>query len=305
MVPQTVETQAKFPCGQVSAPPFGVSFSSHFAARRACAVRKAGQAGHFSLKMPQIRATQYAVLVKRKMAPNMKKTSQKPRLAQQKAEIVELAKTQEKPLKSRTCKLPALAKRAKKRRAHKLPVSLTVPEKDRLFKVIKAPRDRALFGLLFYHGLRASEPGQLVYSDYRPGSSINLDRLKITRLKGSVSCECALVPAAAQMLRTWVRKRGHLEGPLFPSRQRGPISRFRVFQLMRRYCAAAGIPREKWHPHTLKHSTAIHLLADQREGLVDVQRHLGHRDIKSTMRYLETLDNEFNEARIRRLATWR
>ena len=113
------------------------------------------------------------------------------------------------------------------------------------------------------------------------------------------------MPAAAQMLRAWVRKRGHQEGPLFPSRQRGPISRFRIFALMRRYSAAAGIPPEKRHPHALKHSTAVHLLADKREGLMDVQRHLGHADVKSTMVYLGALSDEFNEARIRRLATWR
>jgi site-specific recombinase XerD len=235
----------------------------------------------------------------------MRKNNSIPRLAQQKTDIVELTKPQKMAGNGRTPKLPALAKGTQKRRAHKLPVCLTIPEKERFFKVIKASRDRAIFGLMYYHGLRASEPGRLAHSDFRQGSSLNLDRLKITTLKGSVSCECALVPAAAQMLRAWVRKRGHQEGPLFPSRQRGPISRFRVFQLMRRYCAAAGIPREKWHPHTLKHSTAIHLLSDKREGLVDVQRHLGHRDIKSTMRYLETLDSEFNEARIRRLATWK
>jgi site-specific recombinase XerD len=74
---------------------------------------------------------------------------------------------------------------------------------------------------------------------------------------------------------------------------------------MRRYCAAAGIPREKWHPHTLRHSTAMHLLADRREDLVSVQHHLGHADVKSTMIYLGALSDEFNESRIRRLATWR
>ena len=50
----------------------------------------------------------------------------------------------------------ALAKRPKKRRAHKLPVCLTIPEKDRFFKAIKSPRDRAIFGLMYFHGLRAS-----------------------------------------------------------------------------------------------------------------------------------------------------
>jgi integrase len=239
------------------------------------------------------------------MTTNMRKTNSKTGRAQPNPSFVALRKTPKKAGKTRVRTQPALAKRAKKRRSLKLPTSLTIVEKDRFFRVIKSPRDRALFALLYFHGLRASEPGKLTFSDYHPGSSTNLDRLNIKRAKNSVSCECSLVPAAAQMLRAWARQRGHQEGPLFQTRQRTPISRFRVFALMKRYCAAADIPARKAHPHTLKHSTAVHLLADKREGLVDVQRHLGHRDVKSTMRYLETLDNEFNEARVRRLATWR
>lgn len=235
----------------------------------------------------------------------MREKSQKPRRAQQNTDTVAPRKTPKMAGKTRSHALQAIAKGAKKRRAHKLPVCLTIPEKDRFFKAIQSPRDRAIFGLMYYHGLRASEPGRLAYSDFRQGSNTNLDRINIKRLKGSVSCECALVPEAAKLLRAWVRKRGNQEGPLFPSRQRGPISRFRVFRLMVRYCVAAGIPPEKRHPHVLKHSTAIHLLADKREGVIDVQRHLGHRDVKSTMVYLGALDDAFNEARARRLATWR
>jgi integrase len=235
----------------------------------------------------------------------MSKNSPKPQRAPQKTYTVAPRKTPKLAGNARAHKLPAFAKRPKKRRDHKLPTCLTIPEKDRLFKQIKAPRDRAIFGLMYYHALRASELGLLAYSDFRPGSSLNLDRINIKRLKGSVSCECALVPEAAKMLRAWARKRGHQEGPLFPSRQRGPISRFRIFALMRRYCAAAGIPLEKQHPHALRHSTAVHLLSDKREGLVDVQRHLGHSDIKSTMVYLGALTDEFNEQRIKRLATWK
>jgi integrase len=235
----------------------------------------------------------------------MSKDSPKTRRAQQNEYIVELTKTPKIARKARTRKLPDLAKRAKKRRSHKQPVCLTIPETARFFKVIKAPRDRGIFSLAYYHGLRASELGLLKLSDYRQGSSLNLDRIRLVRLKGSISGECAVVPAAAQAVRAWLRKRGHQEGPLFPSRQRGPISRFQIFRLMRRYCEAADIPKEKQHPHCLRHSTAVHLLADRREGVCDVQRHLGHADIRSTMVYLQGLTDEFNEQRIRRLATWR
>ena len=181
---------------------------------------------------------------------------------------------------------------------------MTVPEKDRLFKAITSVRDRAIFRLLYHHGLRATEIGKLDLASFRQGTSLELDRLYIKRLKGSISGECAMVPAAAQALRAWVRKRGYMEGPLFPSRQRGRITRGRIFQLMRQYCAAAGIPLEKAHPHALKHTCCTHLLSDKRESIVDVQRHVGHASIKNTMIYAD-LTGEANAARAKRLREWR
>jgi integrase/recombinase XerD len=181
---------------------------------------------------------------------------------------------------------------------------LTVPEKDRFFKAIESVRDRAIFRLLYHHGMRASEIGKLDFSDFRPGTKLELDRIYIKRLKGSLSGECAMIPAAALALRAWVRKRGYMEGPMFPSRQRGRITRCRIFQLMRQYCVAAGIPAEKAHPHSLKHTCCTHLLSDKRESIVDVQKHVGHASIKNTMIYAD-LTGEANEARAKRLREWR
>jgi integrase/recombinase XerD len=93
-------------------------------------------------------------------------------------------------------------------------------------------------------------------------------------------------------------------GPLFPSRQRGRITRCRIWQLMLRYCRAAGIPAEKAHPHSLKHTCCTHLLSNQRESIVDVQKHVGHASIKNTMIYAD-LTGEANEARAKRLREWR
>jgi integrase/recombinase XerD len=191
-----------------------------------------------------------------------------------------------------------------KSRLRKLVAYLTVPEKDRFFKAIESVRDRAIFRLLYHHGLRASEIGKLDFSDFRPGTKLELDRIYIKRLKGSLSGECAMIPAAALALRAWVRKRGYMEGPMFPSRQRGRITRCRIFQLMRQYCAAAGIPAEKAHPHSLKHTCCTHLLSDKRESIVDVQKHVGHASIKNTMIYAD-LTGEANEARAKRLREWR
>ena len=194
--------------------------------------------------------------------------------------------------------------KGRKRKARKLPPYMTIPEKERLFKVIDSPRDRAIFRLLYHHGLRASEIGKLQLSDYRQGSSLNLDRIYIHRLKGSVSGECAVVSTAAFAVRAWLRKRGIKPGTLFPSRLGIPISRGRIFDMMREYCRRAQIPLEKAHPHCLKHTCCTHLISDQRESIMDVQSHVGHVNIRSTMIYAQ-LTSEATEARAKRLRDWK
>jgi len=196
------------------------------------------------------------------------------------------------------------SKKGRKRAQRKSIAYMTIPEKDRFFTVIKDIRDKAIFRLLYHHGLRAREIGLLNMSDFRAGSALHLDRIFIHRLKGSISGETGMVPIAAQAVRAWVRKRGHAEGALFPSRNRLPISRKRIWELMKRYCKLAGIPAEKSHPHCLKHSCGTHLVSDQKESIIDVQKHLGHADIRNTMIYAE-LSGEANESRIKRLREWK
>jgi integrase len=195
-------------------------------------------------------------------------------------------------------------KRTGKRRAIKQPGCLTQDEKDRFFRTIKNPRDLALFKIAYHCALRASEVGMLDLDDYRRGPNLNTDRIKITRLKGSVSGEMYVTPAAAKCVRAWLRKRGQAPGPLFRSRQgcRG-VSRARVFGLFRQYAAAACLPMEKRHPHILKHSAVTHLL-EMGESIIDTQRHAGHSSIGSTMRYVN-LGSGFEAARAKRLADWR
>lgn len=194
-------------------------------------------------------------------------------------------------------------KAQKKRKQRTLPPYMTIPEKTRFFKAIDVVRDRAIFRLLYHHGLRASEIGKLQLSDYRPGSELDLDRILIHRLKGSVSGEHTVVPKAAFAVRSWLRERGIKPGPLFPSRQGTPISRNWIFELMQRYCRRAQIPPEKAHPHCLKHTCCTHLVSDQGESIMDVRAHVGHVNIRNTMIYAE-LTNEATEARAKRLRNW-
>ena len=147
------------------------------------------------------------------------------------------------------------------------------------FKVIERKRDRAIFRVLYHHGLRASEPGILDLSDFRDRDQV----LYIRRKKGSISREHALVDSAAKAIRSYIREeRGTEPGPLFPSRQgRNGIGRDQLDVLMKRYCSQAGIRPEKAHLHALKHSCGTHL-SDRGATAQEIQDWLGHRDSKST-----------------------
>lgn len=162
----------------------------------------------------------------------------------------------------------------------RLPRYLTQEETRAFFGVITAPRDRALFTIIYLYGLRVAEVGLLTRSD------IDLDRSRIVvkRLKGGAWAERPLFSAARDLLA------GHVTtlngagpaGPLFPG-NRGPLRKRQIQSLFVRYRDAAGLPATAT-AHSLRHSIATHLL-DAGVSLEFVQDHLGHQSIRSTSVY--------------------
>jgi type 1 fimbriae regulatory protein FimB len=172
---------------------------------------------------------------------------------------------------------------------------LTEEEFKRLIGVIKDPRDRAIFVICYWRGLRASEIGKLVFSSWRRSAK----RIYIERLKGSLAGEFPLSSAEQRALNAWVKVRGTEPGALFPSRESGVgrrgIGRKMLHVLMRRYALAAAIPIHLRHMHALKHSCGTHLIAKGLD-VLDVKDWLGHKDIRSTMKYLEYRNKQRDEA---------
>lgn len=118
---------------------------------------------------------------------------------------------------------------------------LTQEELKQLLSTIANKRDKALFLLAYSYGLRASEVGLLRRED------IDFDRLKvrIQRIKGSISSEYPLRPEVAKALKSYLRGRKDNSETLFPSSWGFPISRRTLDYLMKRYGDKAGIPKEK------------------------------------------------------------
>jgi len=181
-----------------------------------------------------------------------------------------------------------------------LPTHLTTAEIARFFSVIESPRDRAIFRVAYHRGLRASELGLLQLSDYQEDAQ----QILVRRLNGSESYEYKIVPIEEQALRKWIEKRGRQPGPLFCSRQHGAITRWRLNQLIKEYCKKAGIAPEKAHMHVLKHSCGVHLSAHN-ASLVELNHHLGHKSLDSTLRYLKRKSSApGRDAFARRLDNW-
>lgn len=181
---------------------------------------------------------------------------------------------------------------------------LTTAEVAALFSVIKSPRDRAAFRLIYHRGLRASELGQLQLSDWNERDGL----LYVRRGKNSISRDYRLTAIERAVLRAWLKVRGLAPGPLFPSRQkrirRGlGIHRNRLDQLFREYCRAAGVRPEKAHMHVLRHSCGTHL-SELGESAEAIQDWLGHRAASSTQIYMHFSQTRRADAAARR-ENWR
>ena len=161
-------------------------------------------------------------------------------------------------------------------------VHLSKDEVERFFAAIPLDnmRDRLLFEMMYRYGLRRREAA-LIRREHIS------ERIWITRLKGGVSGEYPIHPTTRRLLWPYLGERGDSENPyLFFTRQSGtkPLSPSTIYGSFRRYAGAAEIPRERQHPHVLRHSIATHLL-DAGWDIADVQDWIGHADIKSTQVY--------------------
>jgi integrase/recombinase XerC len=175
-----------------------------------------------------------------------------------------------------------------------LPRYLTQDEARRFFQVVRDPRDRALFALMYFHGLRVGEVLLLRRGD----ADLERSRLLVRRLKGGSWSEQVLFATAVELLRAQLARipRGP-DTPLFPGR-RGPLRRRQIQSRFVRYRCTAGLS-DRLTTHSLRHSIATHLL-DAGASLEFVQDHLGHRNIRSTAIYARISDRH-REALMRSL----
>ena len=159
-----------------------------------------------------------------------------------------------------------------------------------------------LMEVLYATGMRVSELVSL------PVAAVRGDpRMILVRGKGGKERMTPLSAPARAALSAWLaardaaeaarKERGGAPSPhLFPSSgARGHLTRERLFQIVKRIAAKAGIDPARVSPHVLRHAFASHLLANGAD-LRAIQQLLGHADVSTTEIYTHV-----QEERLKRL----
>ena len=149
-------------------------------------------------------------------------------------------------------------------------------------------RDYALLATMFNTGARVQE-----ILDLRP-CDLHLDKPFQVRLfgKGRKERVCPLWPQTATLLRELCAERQldvRAALPIFVNQRRQPLSRFGVCYILAKYLkrAQATVPSlqgKRLHPHSMRHSTAVHLLKSGVD-LSTIGQWLGHASLNTTNKY--------------------
>jgi len=155
-------------------------------------------------------------------------------------------------------------------------------------------RDYVLLATLFNTGARVQE-----ILDLRP---VDLQLIKPFQIrlfgKGRKERLCPLWPQTADVLRTFCVRHGVDLGsaaPLFRNHRGQPLTRFGVRYILAKYHARAKVhtptlAAKRLHPHSIRHSTAVHLLKAGVD-MVTISQWLGHASLNTTNKYA-TVDLE-------------
>ena len=149
-------------------------------------------------------------------------------------------------------------------------------------------RDHALFALMFNTGARVQEVLDLTVSDIRlePPYQVRL------RGKGDKVQSCPIWARTAERLRGLIERKSppvDSDSPLFTNRRGRKLTRFGVRYLLNKRVKACAdevptLRNKRIHPHSLRHTTAIHLLKAGVD-FATISQYLGHATLTTTMQY--------------------
>lgn len=164
------------------------------------------------------------------------------------------------------------------------PESLIVLSVEQITQILNGTynlKHWTIIATFYATGLRCDELRHLKVGDIDSGQML----LHVRHGKGGRERKVALSPALLERLKTYYRRYRPTDW-LFPSRQRPvePLNDGTIRTLCRTAGRRAKIPLLV-HPHLFRHACATHML-DAGTDLRTIQVLLGHRDIRTTARYL-------------------
>lgn len=159
-------------------------------------------------------------------------------------------------------------------------------------KVPAGRRDYAMFSLMFNTGARVQEVVDLRVRDIRLEPPHQVRFLG----KGNKVRLCPIWPRTAQLLKEVIQKQlvngqgqDSADQHVFLNSRGAPMTRFGVRYLLQKHivaCADAAptLTGKRIHPHSIRHTTAIHLLKAGVD-FATISQWLGHASLNTTMRY--------------------
>lgn len=180
-----------------------------------------------------------------------------------------------------------------------LPKALSAKEMEALLTLDResdapdALRQRAIIEVLYSTGIRVTELATLKVGDLEGTPN---QTLRVTG-KGDKQRMVPLGLKAYETLKKYLEKaRPKFDGTshsqwMFPSRQGRPLTRQRLFQIVRLAGERCGIDLS---PHQLRHTFATHLLENDAD-LRAVQMMLGHSDLSTTQVYTQVVEDRLRD----------
>lgn len=178
-----------------------------------------------------------------------------------------------------------------------LPKVLTREEIDRLFDAayqdqsIKGLRLCVMLEILYASGLRVSELITLKKSCIN-----NYNQYPVLLIKGKGDKE-RLVPLhekAYQQIKAYLPYVPKTTEYLFVARSNKPITRMRVFQLIKALAIKANIDPTKISPHIIRHAFATHMLKNGAD-LMLLKEILGHTNLSTSEIYLHVMPEDLKD----------
>ncbi len=181
---------------------------------------------------------------------------------------------------------PVVPRRHYIHQGRRLPRDVEDAQVTRLFAVITAPRDRAMFLLMLRCGLRVGEVHRLSRDDLllQPSEGA-LPRVRVLG-KGGYERIVYLCPQVLAALDFWLSVRPPTGDALFLNHRGRRLAVNGIQRCLADYCHRAGV----WITcHQLRHTFGRHM-TEAHMPLTSLQRLLGHERLRSTQVYMHVSD---------------